>query len=299
MSKLFKLKEWLTLDEVVKHIANVLGEPITLADIYRLALDGNLKLSAYFVNGVYAKKTRFVKTENLKYRKVVPVGLPNFPECQCISVPINGSIPISKNYWVEQTEPEVILMRGVWDLAMKGAERADISNRYQQEVSGLSVKIPIAVGHYVELGDTAYQLHVKEKNLAESEYDATSEVSAIDEVDEQTDELRLRRSRRLPSFYPATNLDELDAVLVVRTAEVTRFIQSLEDESTSKPLNNIERNTLLVLIGALCKEANVDWNQRGISASLVAMTDLIGAPVTDDTVRKVLKQIGPAIDARS
>lgn len=299
MSKLFKLKEWLTLDEVVKHIANVLGEPITLADVYRLALDGNLKLSACFVNGVYAKKTRFVKTENLKYRKVVPVGLPNFPEGEYISVPINGSIPISKNYWVEQTEPEVILMRGVWDLAMKGAERAYISNRYQQEVSGLSVKIPIAVGHYVEQGDTAYQLHVKEKNLAESEYDATSEVSAIDEVDEQTDELRLRRPRRLPTFYPATNLDELDAVLVVRTAEVTRFIQSLEDESISKPLNNIERNTLLVLIGALCKEADVDWNQRGISASLVAMTELIGAPVTDDTVRKVLKQIGPAIDARS
>ena len=36
MSKLLKLKEWLTLDEAANHISNVLGEPVTLADIYRL-----------------------------------------------------------------------------------------------------------------------------------------------------------------------------------------------------------------------------------------------------------------------
>ena len=33
MSKLFKLKEWLTLEEAANHISNVLGEPVTLADI--------------------------------------------------------------------------------------------------------------------------------------------------------------------------------------------------------------------------------------------------------------------------
>lgn len=299
MSKLLKLKAWLTLDEVIKHISNVLGEPITLADVYRLALDGNLKLSVHFVNGACAKKVKFIKATELVYKQVVPKGIPNFPKGKCFRVPVNASKPISQGYWVQQIEPDITVLKGVWDLAMKGAERSDISNRYQQEVSGVSVKIPKEVGHYVEQGDIGFELHVKGKPLAESECDATSEVSAIEEVDEQTDELRLRRPRRLPTFYLASNLDELDAVLVVRTAEVTRFIQSLEDESHSKALNSHERNTLLVLIGALCKEANVDWSQRGISASLVAMTELIGAPVTDDTVRKVLKQIGPAIDARS
>ncbi|WP_335916829.1 hypothetical protein [Shewanella chilikensis] len=299
MSKLFKLKEWLTLDEVVRHLANVLGEPITLADVYRLALDGNLKLSVCFVNGAYAKKAKFIKATELVYKQVVPKGIPNFPIGKCFHVPVNASRPISQGYWVQQIEPDITVLKGVWDLAMKGAERADILNRYQQEVSGVSVKIPFEVGHYVEKGDTAYELHVKGKPLAGSEYDATSEVSAVDEVDEQTGELRLRRPRRLPTFYLASNLDELDAVLVVRTAEVTRFIQSLEDDSHHKALNNNEKNTLLVLIGALCKEANVDWNQRGISASLVAMTDLIGAPISDETIRKVLKQIDSAIDSRS
>ncbi|WP_335923899.1 hypothetical protein [Shewanella indica] len=299
MSKLFKLKEWLTLDEVVRHLANVLGEPITLADVYRLALDGNLKLSVYFVNGAYAKKAKFIKATELVYKQVVPKGIPNFPKGKCFRVPVNASRPISQGYWVQQIEPDITVLKGVWDLAMKGAERADISNRYQQEVSGVLVKIPFEVGHYVEKGDTAYELHVKGKPLADSEYDATSEVADMVEVDDQTDELRLRRPRRLPTFYPATNLDELDAVLVVRTAEVTRFIQSLEDDSHPKVLNNNERNTLLVLIGALCKEANVDWNQRGISASLVAMTDLIGAPLSDETIRKVLKQIDSAIESRS
>ncbi len=34
MSKLFKFKEWLTLDEATNHISTVLGEPVTSADLY-------------------------------------------------------------------------------------------------------------------------------------------------------------------------------------------------------------------------------------------------------------------------
>jgi hypothetical protein len=87
---------------------------------------------------------------------------------------------------------------------------------------------------------------------------------------------------------------------VIRTDEVTRFIQTLEDTpQEAKPLTSNEKNSLLVLIAALCKEANVDWCQRGVTTSLVAMTDLIGAPLTDDTILKILKQIPPAIESRS
>jgi hypothetical protein len=70
MSKLLKLKEWLTLEEAANNISTVLGESVTLADIYRLALDKHITLSADFVNGAQARTGKFVKTENVEFRKV-------------------------------------------------------------------------------------------------------------------------------------------------------------------------------------------------------------------------------------
>jgi len=108
------------------------------------------------------------------------------------------------------------------------------------------------------------------------------------------------KSNKENNYYPSGGLDENDYVLVVRTKEVTRFIQSLEDTpQDEKPLASKERNSLLVLIAALCKEANIDHKQRGVVASLVAMTELNGTPLTDDTIRKILNQIEPAIERRS
>jgi len=56
MSKLFKLKQWLTTEETAKHLSNVLAEPVSEADVLKLGLDGHLRLSVNFANSVPAKK---------------------------------------------------------------------------------------------------------------------------------------------------------------------------------------------------------------------------------------------------
>ena len=55
-SKLFKLKEWLTIPETAKHLSIMFGEDVTEADVLRLGLDRHLKLSVNFVNHAYAKR---------------------------------------------------------------------------------------------------------------------------------------------------------------------------------------------------------------------------------------------------
>lgn|GEM_PF-487871 len=55
-SKLFKLKEWLTVPEAARHLSNLFGEAVSEADVLRLALDGHLKLSVNFVNHAKAKR---------------------------------------------------------------------------------------------------------------------------------------------------------------------------------------------------------------------------------------------------
>lgn len=82
-------------------------------------------------------------------------------------------------------------------------------------------------------------------------------------------------------------------------SELKKNIKNLEITSQEKPLGSKERNSLLILIGALCKEVGINPNDRGIATSLELMTQNIGAPLTDDTIRNILKQIENAISSRS
>ena len=66
-SKLFSLKEWLTLDDAAKHLSIVFGEEVTRADILRLALDKRLTLSVDFVNHASARKGKLIPIEQCAF----------------------------------------------------------------------------------------------------------------------------------------------------------------------------------------------------------------------------------------
>ena len=318
MSKLFKLKEWLTLEEAANHISNVLGEPVTLADIYRLALDKHLTLSVDFVNGAQARTGKFVKTEDIEFREVENHLFTGEKLETPYSTPLNNETYVSENDWVS-LDSKTVSIRGLWDLTMIGSEALDIEHYYQQETSGLEVTLTCLEGTLLRQGDVICQL---QSDFDDNEYQQgskaakqkleqyiTSNKLTDDEIKKLRDEYQAERKaylggkrefERVPSYYPSGGLDEHDYVFVVKTNEVTRFIQSLEETPPeAKPLTSKERNSLLVLLGAVCKQSDIDPSQRGIATSLVAMTELSGAPLTDDTIRKILSQIEPAIESRS
>lgn len=65
-----------------------------------------------------------------------------------------------------------------------------------------------------------------------------------------------------------------------------------------KPLQTTERNSLLVMIAALCDYSNIKYESRGAAHQISKLTEEIGALVTDDTIRKALKQIPNALETR-
>ena len=67
MGKLFNLKEWLTVTDAARHLAIVFGEDVTEADVLRLALDGRLRLSVYFVNHATARCGKVVTREEVDW----------------------------------------------------------------------------------------------------------------------------------------------------------------------------------------------------------------------------------------
>jgi hypothetical protein len=318
VSKLFKLKEWLTLEEAANHIANLLGESVILADLYRLALDGHLTLSVNFVNGAQARLGKRVKPEDVQFYLMENHVLTNEKLEIPYRMPVNHEIRVADNDWISIVG-NVVSIRDVWDLTMLGSEAIDIEFYYQQMTSGLEVTLVGLEGVFVEKDDVIAQLQTdfddnefqkgskaQEKEL--EQFIFSNEVSKAETKElknkfkiDREEYLDHRKSRpRDDNYFPSGGLDEHDYVLVVRTNELNRFVRSLEDTSSDeRPLTSKERNSLLVLIGALCKEVHIDPTQRGVASSLVAMTELIGAPLTDDTIRKILNQIEPAIDSRS
>ena len=74
--------------------------------------------------------------------------------------------------------------------------------------------------------------------------------------------------------------------------------EGLQDGGGNKPLGKRERDTLLTIIAAFCKYESLDPKERGLAAKIAQMTQDLGAPVTDDTIRAVLAQIPDAVESR-
>ncbi|GIU13547.1 MULTISPECIES: hypothetical protein [unclassified Shewanella] len=305
MSKLFRLKDWLTLDEAVNHISNVLGEPITLADIYKFALDGHLKLSANFVNYAPAKKVMLVKNEDVRFENI-----PNDnPAVRAVNHPKGAEGGISGSYRVKTVEDELFQITGVWDLTMLGSERFDIEHRYHQETSGICVKEAFSSGVYLQQGDILCQLYTSINRRPSSKEQSTSKKREIKRglltlaspyvnhrpnISESNGNSNSEHDQSVYDTvnYYAVGLDEEENVLVIRTAEVTRFIQSLEDTpQEAKPLHDKERTTLLVLLASILNKANFDLNERGVAGKIRRATESNNTPVSGETIRNLLPHL--------
>lgn len=72
-----------------------------------------------------------------------------------------------------------------------------------------------------------------------------------------------------------------------------------EKKSLAKPLNTRERETLLTIIAALCKESKVDIHKPSKAADIIqSMTDSLGAHVAKRTIEEHLKKIPDALETR-
>ncbi len=65
-----------------------------------------------------------------------------------------------------------------------------------------------------------------------------------------------------------------------------------------RAMTTTERNTLLTIIAALCDYSDIKLQERGAASKIVKMTEEIGAPVTDDTIRNVFGKIPDALESR-
>jgi hypothetical protein len=264
LGKLLSLKEWVTVPDAARRLSIVCGDDANESDVLQLALGGRLKLSVNFVNHTKARQGKVVPEDEA----------PTFWGCLS-GQEIRSGFDLGDGTRLV-LDDEIVTLGGIWDLCMLGAERLDIERAYHSLTGGPSVELDCLAGSFVEGRDgSIWQLqeHFKKNGNGGS-------LSTDD-------------------HYPASGLPE-DGVLVVRTAALSEFEQSIDASKAKdqKPLSPTERNTLLVMIAALCEDVGIKHQDRTAASKLVRLADAIGVSVSDDTTRNVLRQIPEAIEAR-
>lgn len=269
MSRLIKIKEWLTLVDAAQYLTIVLDEAVTEADLLRFALDGYLKLSVDFVNHARARSGKIVSWEETKWLKCRPIVVeptPNKPlkevafpreleslidelppEERGVQRHFMTSINIDGERFLNMNK-EVETIRGVWDLAMVGSERLDVEHAYQFLTGGPAVTLINIEGTFVQNSDD--KLYQLQESFDNNEYNSGSEAEleklkakiANEQIEkseaekllykhEEERKKYLKRRESQPEYmnYFPAGGLPADSVLVVRTEAIQDFIRKITE----------------------------------------------------------------------
>jgi len=266
LSKLFKLKEWLTVPEAASHLTIIFGENITEADVFRLALDGKLMLSIFLP-----------QTTLLKHAEFIPLSTQ--PEHLRAHLKCCGDSILSIQ------SDEIMHLNGIFELPMIEKERLIVEAEYYRAINGKVIEM-------IEGGTILIEQNKQLFSLQECFGDPTFVEYEEDDTEEQ-----IFKKLAINSYCDAQRLPE-EGTLIVRTDALRELEDSIKG-TNEKPLSTTERHTLLTIIATLCDYSAIPYQERGAATQIARLTEEFGAPVSDDAIGKALKKIPDALDARS
>jgi hypothetical protein len=245
MSKLFKFKKWLTIEDAAKYLSLRLNEPLSVSDILRLSLDGHLTLSVRFVNPVYAKRGRLIPIEDAKF-SVAPALFGSGTVRLYDGPQIYEGGKVTK---ILSLEEGIFELEDIYRLSMMGAEILDIENQYQQLTDRCEVT-SINLDGVILRGNDDYFFQLLEF------YD--SDLLRQNKVKKGDEKMGLEAffASREPlekQLYPAGGLPPEDSSFVLVMDDLKLFEESIENSrpEVGGALSQREETTYLNIIGAL------------------------------------------------
>lgn len=126
MSKLARLKEWLTLAEAARQLTVSLAEPCKAADVLRLGLNGHLVLSVRLLSPAQLLRSSSASTPGMGKK---------------------GTVHNQPAEWRTSTTAEI------WDLPLTGSERASVEARYLSLTGSRQLRGLVSLPAYVQNRD--------------------------------------------------------------------------------------------------------------------------------------------------
>ena len=210
VKRLFKLKQWLTLDETAAHLSILFDEPVSVADVLRLGLDGHLALSMEFVNHARARLGSVMRYADVPKMEVPALPRDGVKGDKTWTIPAGHLIDevseLTADTRFVHFDDEVVSIDGVWDLAMMGNERIDVEFKFHQLTGGPEVTLTNIDGTFLKRADGTWA-------SVQEHYDNNEYVKKEN----------IKKPWSHPgNFYPAGGLPT-DGVYVVRTDALRDF----------------------------------------------------------------------------
>ena len=274
-SKLFKLKEWLTVSEAANHLSIIMGEPVTASDILRLGLDGHLRLSINILNRAYARRGRRshlveeweteIKNSIDKYECCNDTDDDQKKNLEAVVdlIKIQAKSSGGKVFpGIDGLSENITFITGVWDLPMFGGERVFVENEYQKLTGGPQFSFTSQSGVFVEGDDRAiYQFQdcftypeLIEKQHALTFSGCQSAIAATlhEQTSPEAEHDKPGHSNNLQHYIQACTLPA-DSILVVRTKAIIDLQERLleKDPKSSITMDCRSETTYLNIIAAM------------------------------------------------
>lgn len=264
-TKLFALKEHVSLEEARFYLSDELQEAISMLDLYRLVMDGNITVSVKFhhlIDGVLGHKNSAGCSESN-------------PSKRSFSLPDGSQL---------EFDQEVKRIEGLWDLTLFGREASDLYKSLKHvvgDVPSLRASVNAVV---LNQGNTFCVL----QGHAERIHHIRNVINGYDD------------SPMHDVYADCRSLDYYTHEFVIKTSELQRFLnlinQSSKPEPVEKELLTKERKTYCSMIYVLLKGLEIDPSARGVVPSIRLLTEQAGKPVSENTIRKVLDDINCLVD---
>ncbi|MCL1093658.1 hypothetical protein [Shewanella kaireitica] len=260
MSKLFKLKQYLTVEEAAKYLSSSIEEPVSLADLYRLVLDKHLTMSVRLNSHAYAKGGQYITPQYSDSNSFQVEN--NLATNEALDEPyqinLDDELLVGENRWLAFDE-QVHVIDGVWDLAMIGLESYEIEKLYQKEVGGTEPTLDAINDFFLKRDDfifriqTSLQLEGNQYNLAalETKREQLLRANGLSRLDfnrsnnslvldclsaDDLDDFMTLNEALIPyenGKYPESDsyfeLDKPNYQFVITIQDINQFTQSLED----------------------------------------------------------------------
>jgi len=229
-----KPKTWSTLPDAVKHISNACEEYVTEADILRLALDGEIKLSFFLINGTWA--------------------------APC-NVDEGGNLNMQDKEWVS--------ISGLWDVPMLQGNYFEVERMFWNLTGNTLAKRPSCYKAFLE-GDDGTIYRLKDSfNISEYQGGFREKLkeqrrqNAINNIDKENADLLLSMIEeerisglKIRSQYKGSTLPK-DGIFVVRSNVLEKlkhkFVPIVPDDASfvlpgkKSPLNVAQDQQILSL----------------------------------------------------
>ncbi len=289
MSKLYKLKNWYSLEETAKRLTLTLGEDVSVRDVLQLAIEGHVPLGWYirYAYGQSVEKRKIILNNQYKEGKI------NIEETDTMPSKLEDIVPVNENeifvftndksldgikeihYSYTKNKDTVDKLGGIYYLNLE--ECGALKDHLLAYCTGIASDLTSLDGFWIddEKGNTW--------QIVES-FDS-------DFIKEHCKDTKYYDSDR---YFPSVDFPDIAEVgFLAKDIEVFESTLNKDNKQTKTSLGTKERDTLLKLvIGMAVRGYAYDPTAKrsATTGEIKSDLDLLGINLDEDTIRKWLKE---------